>query len=84
MKDADVLMLAACELAGSYPRLEIEDIVGDVRQVARLVANCHLENSTTEGLVIHGACRLLAGEKELAPPEAVEKALGVWTALQKA
>lgn len=83
MKDADLLMLAACELACGYPGLDMENIAGDVHQVARFVTKHSLGDPVTERLVVYGACRFLAADKDLPPAQAVEKVLRLREALQK-
>lgn len=75
VSDVNEMMVGVCVLRGAYPHLDFQDIVEDVRQIARLTAQENLEDAETEQAVIRAAVFLIAGDKELTPPAAIELAL---------
>ena len=42
------IMVGACELACRYPELSLEDVVGDARQLAEMVARYGMEDARKE------------------------------------
>lgn len=64
-------------MRGAYPHLDLQDLVEDVRQIARLTAQENLGDAKTERAVIRAAVFLIAADKELTPHEAIEMAVRV-------
>ena len=75
VRHVDEMMVGVCILRGSYPELDFQDLVDDVRQIPRLTAQENLGNDETEKAVIRAALFLIAGDRELTPPAAIELAL---------
>lgn len=75
VRHVDEMMVGVCILRGAYPELDFQDLVDDVRQIARLTAQENLGNDETERAVIRAALFLIAGDRELTPPAAIELAL---------
>lgn len=75
VRNVDEMMVGVCVLRGAYPNLDFQDLVDDVKQIARLTAQENLGDEETERAVIRAAVFLIAGDKELTPPAAIELAL---------
>lgn len=77
VSNVDEMMVGVCILRGAYPHLDLQDLVEDVRQIARLTAQENLGDAETEKAVIRAAVFLIAADKELTPHAAIEMAVRV-------
>lgn len=77
VSNVDEMMVGVCILRGAYPHLDFQDLVEDVRQIARLTAQENLGDAETERAVIRAAVFLIAADKELTPHAAIEMAVRV-------
>lgn len=75
------IMIGACELACRYPELSLEDVAGDARQLAEMVARYDMEVRKEES-VLMAACWFIGSDRSLSPNGAIEKALSLWDAVK--
>lgn len=75
------IMVGACELACRYPELPLEDVAGDARQLAEMVAQYGMEAGKEES-VLMAACWFIGADRSLSPNGAIEKALSLWEAVK--
>lgn len=75
------LMTGACVFACRYPELSLEDAVGDAQQLAERLRFYNIEDQQEEESVFTAACWFIGADRELAPQEAIEKALRLWDAV---
>ncbi len=52
VSNVDEMMVGVCILRGAYPHLDLQDLVEDVRQIARLTAQENLGDAETEKAVL--------------------------------
>ena len=77
------IMVGACELACRYPELSLEDVVGDARQLAEMVARYGMEDARKEENVLMAACWFIGADRNLSPHGAIDKALMLWGAVKE-
>lgn len=76
------IMVGACELACRYPELSLEDVAGDARQLAEMVARYGMKDARKEESVLMAACWFIGADRNLSPHGAIEKALMLWDAVK--
>ena len=76
------IMIGACELACRYPELSLEDVAGDARQLAEMVARYDMEDARKEESILMAACWFIGADRNLSPTGAIEKALSLWDAVK--
>lgn len=77
------MMIGACEIACHYPELTLKDAVGDVRQLSEMIREYGMEDPQKEEIVFNTAYRFITFDRELAPKEAIQKALCLWKTFQE-
>ncbi|WP_301386743.1 hypothetical protein [uncultured Bilophila sp.] len=77
------IMVGACELACRYPELSLEDVAGDARQLAEMVARYGMKDARKEESVLMAACWFIGADRNLSPHGAIDKALMLWGAVKE-
>jgi hypothetical protein len=77
------IMVGACELACRYPELSLEDVAGDARQIAEMIAGYDMRDAQKEENVLMAACWFIGADRSLSPSGAIEKALNLWDAVKE-